>query len=106
MEDITLTKKMIPAINRFKNVVNDYNTTIYIEEALYRLVEIHYLLGLNEESKNTKLLGYNYDSSRWYENSYVLFDKKYQKKQYQLKKYKEQNNNLLKKIKSIIDWDG
>lgn len=97
-------KKWIPAINRFKNVVNDYNTTIYIEEALYRLVEIHYLLGLNDESKKyASLLGYNYDSSRWYENSYVLFDKKYQKKQYQLKKYKEQNNNLLKKIKSIID---
>jgi len=100
-------KKWIPAINRFKNVVNDYNTTIYIEEALYRLVEIHYLLGLNDESKKyASLLGYNYDSSRWYENSYVLFDKKYQKKQYQLKKYKDQNNNLLKKIKSIIDWDG
>jgi len=97
-------KKWIPAINRFKNVVNDYNTTIYIEEALYRLVEIHYLLGLNDESKKyASLLGYNYDSSRWYENSYVLFDKKYQKKQYQLKKYKDQNNNLLKKIKSIID---
>ena len=100
-------KKWVPAINRFKNVVNDYNTTIYIEEALYRLVEIHYLLGLNEESKKyASLLGYNYASSSWYENSYVLFDKKYQKKQYQLKKYKEQNNNLLKKIKSIIDLDG
>jgi len=97
-------KKWIPAINRFKNVVNDYNTTIYIEEALYRLVEIHYLLGLKDESKKyASLLGYNYDSSIWYENSYVLFDKKYKKKQYQLKKYKEQNNNLLKKIKSIID---
>ena len=98
-------KKWIPAINRFKNIVNDYNTTIYIEEALYRLVEVHYLLGLKEESKKyASLLGYNYESSRWYENSYVLFDKKYQKRnQNRLKKNKRSNRNLLKKIKSILD---
>ena len=73
-------KKWIPAINRFKNVVNNYDTTIYIEEALYRLVEIHYLLGLKEEAKKyANLLGYNYQSSEWYENSYALFDKQYKK---------------------------
>ena len=101
-------KKWIPAINRFKNIVNDYNTTIYIEEALYRLVEVHYLLGLKEESKKyAGLLGYNYGSSRWYENSYALFDKKYQKSnQNHLKKNKGHNKNLLKKIKSILDKDG
>ena len=98
-------KKWIPAINRFKNIVNEYNTTIYIEEALYRLVEVHYLLGLEEESKKyASLLGYNYGSSRWYENSYALFDKKYQKRnQNRLKKNKRLNKNLLKKIKSILD---
>ena len=99
-------KKWIPAINRFKNVVNDYETTIYIEEALYRLVEVYYLLGLKEESKKyANLLGYNYQSSEWYENSYILFDKKYKKNN--LKKIKllqkEKNNNILQKIKSIFN---
>ena len=96
-------KKWIPAINRFKNVVNNYDTTIYIEEALFRLVEIHYLLGLKEEAKNyAKLLGYNYQSSQWYENSYVLFDKKY-KKMTQNKENKK--NNLRKKIKTFLNLD-
>mgnify|MGYP001431971137 CR=1 FL=1 len=96
-------KKWIPAINRFKNVVNDYDTTIYIEEALYRLVEVYYLLGLKEESKKyAKLLGYNYESSKWYENSYALFNEKYEKKD-RKKIKKEKNNNILKKIKSIFN---
>ncbi len=98
-------RKWIPAINRFKNVVNDYDTTIYIEEALYRLVEVYYLLGLKEESKKyAKLLGYNYESSQWYENSYTLFNEKY--KEYELKKTKnkkQKNNNILNKIKSIFN---
>ena len=69
-------EKWIPAMNRFKKIVNDYDTTIYIEEALYRLVEVHYLLGLKEEAKKyAKLLGYNYQSSQWYENSYAIFNK-------------------------------
>ena len=98
-------KKWIPAINRFKNVVNDYDTTIYIEEALYRLVEINYLLGLEKESKKyAQLLGYNYQSSQWYENSYALFDEKYEKnKTKKIKIEKEKNNNILKKIKSIFN---
>ena len=96
-------KKWIPAINRFKNVVNNYDTTIYIEEALYRLVEIHYLLGLKEESKKyANLLGYNYQSSQWYENSYALFEKQY-KKISQNKKNKK--NNLRKKIKTFLNLD-
>ncbi len=74
------TKKWIPAINRLKNVVNDYQETIFIEEALHRLVEIYYNLGLIDEAKKTaKILGYNYNSSKWYENSYSLLNKDYQK---------------------------
>ena len=97
-------EKWIPAINRFKNVVNDYGTTIYIEEALYRLVEVYYLLGLKDESKKyASLLGYNYESSQWYENSYALFDKKYEiNKQ---KKNKGKNKNIIQKIRSIMNFN-
>ena len=96
-------KKWIPAINRFKNVVNDYDTTIYVEEALYRLVEVYYLLGLKEEAKKyAKLLGYNYQSSQWYENSYIMFDETYKKRE--IKKNKEKNN-LVKKIKTFLNID-
>ena len=96
-------KKWIPAINRFKNVINDYDTTIYVEEALFRLVEIHYLLGLVEESKKyATLLGYNYQSSEWYENTYALFDKNYAK----IKKIEnKKKNNLRKKIKTLFNID-
>ena len=96
-------KKWIPAINRFKNVVNNYDTTIYIEEALYRLVEIHYLLGLKEEAKKyANLLGYNYQSSQWYENSYALFDKQYKKID---RTKKNEKNSLRKKIKTFLSID-
>ena len=99
-------KKWIPAINRFKLVINDYNTTVYVEEALHRLVEIHYLLGLKEESKKyASLLGYNYQSSEWYEESYILFNKKYKRKK-QLKKEKTKKSKILKKFKSLVDLDG
>ena len=95
-------KKWIPAINRFRKIVDDYNTTIYIEEALHRLVEVYYNLGLIEESeKYAKLLGYNYQSSEWYKNSYVVFNKNYKKEENSRKKNK--NNSVLKKIKSLID---
>ena len=96
-------KKWIPAINRFKSVIDNYGTTIYIEEALHRLVEIYFILGLEEESKKyAKLLGYNYQSSEWYEASYVIFNTKYKKKK--LKKVnKEKNKNILNKFKSLIN---
>ena len=72
-------KKWIPAINRFRKVVDDYDTTIYVEEALHRLVEVYYTIGLKNESKKyAQILGYNYKSSRWYENSYSVFSKKYE----------------------------
>ena len=71
-------EKWIPAINRFKKVVNDYDRTIYVEEALHRLVEIYYKLGMEEESlKYASLLGYNYNSGEWYKETYKIFNKKY-----------------------------
>jgi outer membrane protein assembly factor BamD len=73
-------KKWIAAINRFRTVIDNYDTTIYVEEALYRLVEIHYLIGLEEEAKKyANTLGYNYRSSEWYEKSYSIFNKMYKK---------------------------
>ena len=96
-------KKWIPAINRFKKVIDDYDTTIYVEEALFRLVEVHYLLGLEEEAKKyAKLLGYNYQSSKWYENSYILFDKKYKKKE--LRKTNKKNS-IVNKVKTFLNID-
>ncbi len=94
-------KKWIPAINRFRTVVDSYDTTIYTEEALHRLVEIYYILGLeNEAKKYAKLLGYNYNSSKWYENSYQVFNKKYKLRQ---KEKKEKKSSMLGKIKSLIE---
>tara|TARA_B100000886_G_scaffold339157_1_gene303789 strand:+ start:1617 stop:2459 length:843 start_codon:yes stop_codon:yes gene_type:complete len=100
------TQKWIPAINRLKVVVNDYAETIFIEEALHRLVEIYYNLGLIEEAEKTaKILGYNYNTSRWYENSYSLLNKDYQKKQKNLEKtLKEKEQGLVRKtIKKILN---
>ncbi len=98
-------KKWIPAINRFKVVAENYDTTIYIEEALYRLVEVYYLLGLDNESKKyANLLGYNYGSSEWYEKSYSLFDKKYKINKLKLENNKnKKSNNLLDKVKSLFN---
>ncbi len=98
-------KKWIPAINRFRTVVDEYETTIYTEEALHRLVEIYFSLGLeNEAKKYANLLGYNYQSSEWYEKSYVVFNKEYEKNKKRAKKQKnKKNNKILKKIKSLID---
>ena len=93
-------KKWIPAINRFKTVVNDYDTTIYTEEALHRLVEIHFKIGLNDEAeKYAKLLGYNYRSSKWYKQSYRLFNKNNKSSE----EIKKKNKNMLKKIKSLFN---
>ena len=69
-------EKWIPAINRLKTIVEIYDDTIYVEEAIHRLVEVYYKIGLEEESKRyAKLLGYNYLSSTWYEESYKVFNK-------------------------------
>ena len=72
-------KKWVPAIQRLKIIVNKYNKTIFIEEALHRLVEIHYHLGLeNEAKKYANILGYNYNSSEWFEQSYKILNKNYE----------------------------
>ena len=98
-------KKWISAINRFRTVIDEYETTIYTEEALYRLVEVYYKLGLKDESKKyAKLLGYNYQSSKWYEQSYSMFNSKYKKnKSIKKNKSKEDNSSLIEKIKSLIN---
>ncbi|WP_440681849.1 outer membrane protein assembly factor BamD [Candidatus Pelagibacter sp. HIMB1623] len=92
-------KKWIASINRFKFVVDNYETSIYVEEALHRLVEIYYIIGLEQESKKyASLLGYNYKSSKWYENSYNIFDKNYQKI-----KIRKEENSILKSFKSLFN---
>ena len=95
-------EKWIPAINRYKIILEKFETSIYVEEALHRLVEIHYKIGLIEESKKyATLLGYNYQSSEWYRESYKVFNKDYEKI---IKKRKKQKNKVstLEKIKSLL----
>ena len=97
-------KKWIAAINRFRVVVDEYDTTIYTEEALHRLVEIYYIIGLPDEAeKYANLLGYNYKSSKWYEKSYIIFNKEYEQNIERIKKEKNKNNSIIKKIKSLFD---
>jgi len=98
-------KKWIPAINRFREIIDSYDTTIYAEEALHRLVEVHYTIGLIDEAeKYAQLLGYNYQSSKWYENSYSLFDKTYEKrKKERLKTYKKKSGGIIKKFKALLE---
>ena len=95
-------KKWIAAINRFKVVTKEYDTTIYVEEAIHRLVEIYYYLGLIEESqKYASLLGYNYGSSEWYNATYKIFNKDFKKKRV-LKTTKKEKINLFKKFKKLF----
>ena len=98
-------EKWIPAINRFKRVIKDYDRTIYAEEALHRLVELHYRIGLLDESKKYAiLLGYNYQSGEWYENSYRVFNKNYEK--LTEKNNKKKNKSIIKRITSILAKDN
>ena len=97
-------KKWIPALNRFKTVVNEYNTTIYTEEALHRLVEINYRLGLIEESKRyANTLGYNYQSSNWYKNTYKVFNKNYRDSIKELQKDKKNKKGVIKRLKGLFE---
>ena len=99
-------KKWIAAINRFKTVLEEYDTTIYIEEALHRLVEVHYLIGLKEEAKKyASVLGYNYESSQWYENTYALLDKRYEINQKKFLKENKKKSKFTSKIKSLLKLD-
>ena len=94
-------EKWIPAINRFKKVVEDYDETIYVEEALHRLVELHYKIGLIDESKKyAVLLGYNYQSSKWYEETYKVLNKDYVKISKNKNKAKE--DSIIKKFKDLL----
>ena len=94
------TEKWIPALNRLKVVVDKYDKTVFIEEALHRLVEVYYRLGLIEEAKQAAvILGYNYQSSKWYERSYKVFNKKYKLRK--VKKKKEMGL-IRKKIKNLF----
>ena len=98
-------KKWIPAINRFKTVLDKYDTTIYTEEALYRLVEVHYILGLEDEArKYAALLGYNYQSSKWYEKSYSVFNAEYEKNnKIKFEKENKKSSVILRKFKSLFE---
>ena len=87
-------------INRFKKITTDYDTTIYIEEALHRLVELNYRVGLVDEAKNyAALLGYNYQSSEWYEASFKILNKDYKIKN--LSKSKKEKGFIEKILKKI-----
>ena len=98
-------KKWISAINRFRTIIDDYDTTIYTAEALHRLVEVHYTIGLIDEAeKYAQLLGYNYGSTEWYENTYSLFDKNYKiRKKNRFKDLKKNNKKVLKKFKALFE---
>ncbi len=94
------SEKWVPAINRLQTVVKRYDETIFIEEALYRLVEIYYKVGLEDEAiKTANILGYNYQSSEWYEKSYLIFNKDY--KAVKIEKEKE-DNLITRAIKKIL----
>ena len=95
-------EKWIPAINRLKVIINDYNETIYVEEALHRLVEIHYKIGLEMEAKKyANVLGYNYLSSEWYKESYKVFNKDYISEREKLNK--KSKKSIFKKLKTLIE---
>ena len=96
------TQKWIPAVNRLKIIVEEYSETVFIEEALHRLVEVYYRVGLVEEAKNAAaILGYNYNSSEWYDESYRILNKSYKKLK---KKDIKKNEGLIKRtIKKIIN---
>ena len=94
-------QKWVPAINRLKKIIEDYERTVFVEEALHRLVEIKYYLGLEKEAKKyAKILGYNYNSSEWFEQSYKVFNKKYKIKEKKVaKKDRSFLNKIFKRIK-------
>ena len=95
-------EKWIAAINRFKHVVEHYDQTVYIEESIHRLVEIHYRLGLIDEAKKyASLLGYNYQSSKWYEATYIIFNRDYESPIEKINKKK--GNFIIRKFKSLFE---
>ena len=94
-------EKWIPAINRYKTILENYDDTIYVEEAIHRLVEIHYKVGLiNESKKYANLLGYNYQSGEWYEKSYKIFNKNYEKPKIKTAKNKK---TIIQRLRSLVN---
>ena len=94
-------QKWIPAINRLKVIIEKYNTTIFVEEALHRLVEIHFNIGLEDEARRyAAILGYNYNSSEWFTKSYKVFDKRYKDINRNIKKSNKEN--IFKKVIKIF----
>ena len=95
------TEKWIPALNRLKVIVEKYDTTVFVEEALHRLVEVYYRLGLEEEARNAaSILGYNYKAGDWYKRSYKIFNRQYKPKK---TKRKKTMGFLRKKIKGLFE---
>ncbi len=95
-------EKWIPAIKRFQYVITEYDQTVFVEEAIHRLVEINYKIGLLEESqKYANLLGYNYLSSEWYKKSYKIFNKDYSIEKRKL--IKKEKKGVIKKFKKLFD---
>ena len=95
-------KKWVPAINRLKMIIKKYDKTVFIEEALHRLVEIHYHIGLEQEAKKyASILGYNYNSSEWFKQTYKILNKEY-KITKQIKPNEEKKENDKSFIKKII----
>ena len=94
--------KWIAAINRYQIIIEEYDETIFVEEALHRLVEINYRLGMIEESKKyANLLGYNYKSGEWYKKSYKVFNRDY--KENIPKKIKKNKKGVIEKFKTLFD---
>lgn len=94
-------EKWIPAINRFKTIIEYYEETEYAPEAIHRLVEVYYKIGLENESKKyAATLGYNYQSSEWYEESYKIFNKAYENPREKIKK--EKQNLIIRKFKELF----
>ena len=89
-------------MNRVKNVINNYEKTEYVEEAIHRLVEINYMIGLESEAKKyAALLGYNYQSSEWYKESYRVFNKDYEDPKDKIKKNKQ--NVIIRNFKKLFN---
>ena len=85
-------KKHTAALNRFKIVIDEFSETKFTPEALHRMVETYYQMGMLEESyKTASVLGYNYPDSKWYKYSYNL-----------IKKEDDDTETILNKIKSFF----
>jgi len=96
-------EKWIAALNRFKNIIENYEDTIYVEEAIHRIVEIYYKLGLeNEAIKYASILGYNYRSGEWYKKTYKLFNQDYKGKDKKIIK-KDEKKGIIDKFKKLFE---